>query len=275
MMKEQTRTAHDLPNIATAGWSIPKTVKERFPQQGSSLSRYASVFDATEINSTFYRQHKPSTFARWAESVPDGFRFSVKIPQEITHTRMMKEIGDPFDSFLKDIAPLAGKRGPLLCQLPPSLAFDPAHMEAACRTMRDADAGPIVMEVRHKSWASDEAVALLKKYTFDRVLADPPLVWTGEDFTVPARYVRLHGKPKIYYSTYSDEEIRSLSKLLSAGSWCVFDNTASGAALNNALTMVDSCKPDSNDDVSFRLAEPKKVLSRHKASGMFGKLTSP
>jgi uncharacterized protein YecE (DUF72 family) len=228
-----------LPIIATAAWSIPKKVANRFAQEGSSLTRYASVFDGIEINSTFYRRHKMSTFARWAESVPDSFRFAVKIPKEISHTRAMKDIAEPFDTFLEDIAPLGEKRGPLLCQLPPWLAFDADVLQIAFNVMRHADDGPIVIEVRHKSWASAEALDLLKTYAIDRVLADPAPVWPAEDFETPPKYVRLHGKPKIYYSSYTDDEIRSFSNLLAPDSWCVFDNTASGAAIENALTMLE------------------------------------
>ncbi len=228
-----------MPIIATAAWSIPKKVADRFAQEGSGLIRYASVFDGVEINSTFYRRHKSSTFARWAESVPDSFRFAVKIPKEITHTRAMKDIAEPFDMFLADIAPLGEKRGPLLCQLPPSLAFDADALETAFETIRNADDGPIVIEVRHKSWASAEALDLLKSYAIDRVFADPVPVWPAEDFDTPPKYVRLHGKPNIYYSSYTDDEIRSFSKLLAPDGWCVFDNTASGAAIENALTMLE------------------------------------
>jgi uncharacterized protein YecE (DUF72 family) len=228
-----------LPIVATAAWSIPKKVADRFSQNGNSLSRYASVFDGVEINSTFYRRHKTSTFARWAESVPDSFRFAVKIPKEITHTRAMRDIAEPFETFLEDIAPLGEKRAPLLCQLPPSLAFDADVLQTAFKVMRHAEDGPIVIEVRHESWGTAEALDLLKSYAIDRVLADPAPVWQAEDFGTPPKYVRLHGKPKIYYSSYTDEEIRSFSKLLAPDSWCVFDNTASGAAIENALTMLE------------------------------------
>lgn len=227
-----------MPIIATAAWSIPKNVADQFAQEGSGLSRYAWVFDGVEINSTFYRRHQTSTFARWAESVADRFRFSVKIPKEITHMRETKDIAEPFDAFLEDIAPLGAKRGPLLCQLPPSLAFDADALDSAFKAMREADDGPIVIEVRHKSWASEEALDLLKKYAIDRVLVDPAPVWPAEDFDTPPNYVRLHGKPKIYFSSYTDEEIRSFSKLLAPDGWCVFDNTASSAAVENALTML-------------------------------------
>lgn len=228
-----------MPIIATAAWSIPENVADRFAKQGSGLTRYASVFNGVEINSTFYRRHKSSTFARWADSVPDGFRFSIKIPKEITHTRAMKDIVAPFDIFLTDIAPIGKKRGPLLCQLPPSLAFEADVLHTAFKTMRAADDSPIVVEARHKSWASNEALDLLKSYAIDRVLADPAPVWPAGDFDTPSKYVRLHGKPKIYYSSYTKEDIRSFSELLEPDGWCVFDNTASGAAVENALTLLD------------------------------------
>lgn len=225
--------------IATAAWAIPKTVADRFSKHGSGLTRYASVFNGVEINSTFHRRHRPSTFARWADSVPDSFQFSVKMPKEITHIRAMRDIAGPLETFLQDVASLGNRRGPLLCQLPPSLAFDADQIETAFKAMRAADAGPIVIEVRHKSWKSAEAADLLKTYSIDPVLADPAVVWAAPDFSDPPRYVRLHGRPKIYYSSYTSDELRTFSKLLTPGAWCVFDNTASGAAAENALELLD------------------------------------
>lgn len=228
-----------MPIIATAAWSIPKAVAARFPKEGSGLSRYAAVYRGVEINSTFYGHHKVATFSRWANSVPSDFRFAVKIPKEITHVRKLKDIGGEFGVFLREIAPLGEKLGPLLCQTPPTLTFDPYDAERAFETMRSTHPGPIVLEVRHESWAADQATALLARYSIDRVLADPAPVWRTSDFPHPPRYVRLHGKPKIYYSSYDEQEILSFAKLLAADTWCVFDNTASGAACENALTMHD------------------------------------
>ncbi len=227
--------------IATAGWSIATREANRFAPDGSGLTRYASVFDGVEINSTFYRRHKMSTFARWAESVPDSFRFAVKIPKEITHSRAMQDIIEPFNTFLEDIVPLGAKRGPLLCQLPPSLAFNAYQFDGAFKAMRHADEGQIVIEVRHKSWTSKVALDMLKNYAIDRVLADPAPVWPAEDFDTLPKYVRLHGKPKIYYSNYTDDEIRAFLDVSARDGWCVFDNTASGAAIENALTMLETC----------------------------------
>lgn len=71
--------------IATAGWSIPRELASRVPSVGSALQRYAALLSATEINSTFQRRHRPSTFERWHDSVPEAFRFAVKLSRSITH----------------------------------------------------------------------------------------------------------------------------------------------------------------------------------------------
>lgn len=227
-----------MPVIATAAWSIPKSVAGRFPAKGSILERYASVFRGVEINSTFYRRHRPDTFVRWANAVPDDFRFAVKMPKEITHARRLGGIGEIFAAFLGDISHLGGKLGPLLCQLPPSLAFDRASAMPALTLMRESHRGEIVIEPRHRSWASPEVRACLESLGIEPVLADPPVIWSARDFTRPARYIRLHGKPKVYYSAYSEDEIGDFLGLLAPDGWCVFDNTATGAATENALTML-------------------------------------
>lgn len=228
-----------MPIVATAAWSVPKSVADRFPREGSVLERYAAVFKGVEINSTFYRRHRPDTFARWAGSVPDDFRFAVKIPKEITHARRLAAIDDAFALFLDDISNLGGKLGPLLCQLPPNLLFDPSVAEPALRLMRKKHAGQIVIEPRHPTWASEDALEMLENLAIERVLADPAVIWNASDFAEPARYVRLHGKPKIYYSAYSADEIRDFHRLVAPDGWCVFDNTASGAATEDALTMLE------------------------------------
>src|SRR3954471_23178443 len=83
--RAQARCSSMTINIGTAGWSIPRDVADRFLADGSALERYASRFPVAEINSSFHRSHRPSTWERWAESVPADFRFSVKVPKTITH----------------------------------------------------------------------------------------------------------------------------------------------------------------------------------------------
>lgn len=221
--------------IGTAGWSIPKAAAARFPAEGSGLERYAAVFPGVEINSTFYRRHKPSTFARWAESVPAAFRFAVKMPKRITHELRLQDAEEACSLFLEDIEPLGNKLGPILCQLPPSLAFDAVTVRDFFASLRRTHSGAIVIEPRHASWATAQAADLLERLSVDRVLADPTVM----EPPATASYMRLHGKPKVYYSPYAVQDLKAFAASLSAESWCVFDNTASGAAIDNALAMLD------------------------------------
>ncbi|WP_408901606.1 DUF72 domain-containing protein, partial [Pararoseomonas indoligenes] len=76
--------------IGTAGWSIPKQHAGEFDADGSHLERYARRLPAVEINSSFYRPHRPATYERWAASTPESFRFSAKVPRTITHDCRLK-----------------------------------------------------------------------------------------------------------------------------------------------------------------------------------------
>ena len=107
--------------IGTAAWSIPREHQARFPAGDSLLARYAKVLPAVEINSTFYRPHRASTFERWAASVPRAFRFSVKIPSAITHDQQLAASAKLLKTFLAEIEPLGQRLGCLLVQLPPTL----------------------------------------------------------------------------------------------------------------------------------------------------------
>jgi uncharacterized protein YecE (DUF72 family) len=109
--------------IGTAAWSIPKEHAAPFPVAGSHLERYGAVFNAVEINTSFYRSHRTVTYERWAASVPDGFRFTVKVPKAITHERRLEDVSDLLDRFLSEVGGLGPKLGPLLVQMPPSLSF--------------------------------------------------------------------------------------------------------------------------------------------------------
>jgi uncharacterized protein YecE (DUF72 family) len=101
-------------HVGCAGWSIPREYAEHFPAEGTHLECYAQRLPAVEINSSFYRPHRPETYARWAASVPDTFRFAVKVPKEMTHTRRLRDIAEPLDRFLSEVAALGPTLGPLL-----------------------------------------------------------------------------------------------------------------------------------------------------------------
>jgi uncharacterized protein YecE (DUF72 family) len=227
--------------IGTAGWSIPRHFASLTASEGSGLQRYASILGAAEINSTFWRRHQPKTFERWHASVPSSFRFSVKLPRSITHEAALAAPSTELALFFDDIRGLGQKLGPILVQLPASVEFNARRVAAFFRAMRALYAGPIACEPRHISWYGASASAVFVDYAVARVIADPP---RPEDARAPGgttllRYIRWHGSPRVYWSAYEDERLAALADFVAREPsdttvWCVFDNTASGAALGDA-----------------------------------------
>lgn len=229
--------------IGVAGWSLPSPQKASFPGTGSHLERYASRLRGVEINSSFYRHHRGDTYARWAASVPEDFRFAVKLAREFTHHARFAPAGDPLRSALTDIHRLDDKLAVLLVQLPPSLAFDRGRAERFLGFLREHSRCDLAWEPRHPTWASDEALGLLEKFGVAKVVADPEPCPTSRTLSSDRllRYYRLHGSPEKYRSAYRAPFLRRLAAtMLAAPSkavWCVFDNTTFGFALENALEL--------------------------------------
>jgi uncharacterized protein YecE (DUF72 family) len=235
--------------IGTAAWALPRDVRDTFPPGTSNLARYAGCFDATEINSSFYRPHRRATYERWAASVPADFRFAVKLPKAITHEARFVDCEAQLTRFAGEVGGLGGKRGPVLVQLPPSFAFDVALADRFFAQLRQIVGGAAALEPRHPSWFGPEAEALLTNYSIARVAADPAPVpeaarpggWPG------LAYFRLHGSPRIYWSSYeAPAQTMWFERAHEAGaseSWVIFDNTASGAATSDALAVARLTKP--------------------------------
>ncbi len=230
--------------IGCAGWSIPREASTEFVSEGTHLERYARRLNCSEINSSFYRPHKKETWERWANSVPQGVQFSVKAPRAITHEAKLDSGVEAFDGFLQQISYLGDKLGPLLFQLPPSLEFDAPIAKRFLSRLRKKYSGGVVWEPRHPTWFDNAASDLLKDFKVSRVAADTACVPAASEpgGSAAVAYFRLHGSPRRYYSSYSDDFLNRLAEQLvelsSQGRvWCIFDNTASGSAIRNALDL--------------------------------------
>ncbi|WP_421556970.1 DUF72 domain-containing protein [Pseudomonas kitaguniensis] len=230
--------------VGCAGWSLPRENWPAFAPEGTHLQRYASRFNAVEINSSFYRPHLAKTYQRWGQCVPPAFAFSVKLPKRITHELRLQGCEAALEEFLQQCLPLGEKLGCLLVQLPPSLRYEAAVALQFFSALRQRFSGAVVLEPRHASWL--EADGVLQHLQIGRVAADPPAIDGGD---APAgwqgvRYWRLHGTPRIYHSAYGAERVQAYARLLSqsvdAGipTWCIFDNTASGHAVADALYLL-------------------------------------
>ena len=226
--------------VGCAGWSIPAAHRHLFRDGSSQLARYATRFPWVEINSSFYRPHRRETYARWAASVPRGFRFSVKLPRSISHEARLRGTGPLLDAFLAQCEGLGHRLGCLLLQLPPSLALEPRSASTFLSMLRRRWDGPLACEPRHASWFGERAEALWQRHRVARVAADPsPLA--GSD--VPGgdsmlAYWRWHGSPRMYYSAYGDDWLAERAAQVAhhrAGlRVVVFDNTAHGHAMADA-----------------------------------------
>lgn len=231
--------------IGCAGWTIPAPARELFGDGPSHLARYATRFSTVEINSSFYRPHRPATYARWAESTPPDFRFAVKVPKRITHELRLRNFAEEFHAFLAGPQSLGNKLGLLLVQLPPSLALERDVADDFFAIVRGATNVAVACEPRHRSWFEPDAEDLLRRYAVVRVAADPACTTVaaepGGDHSLV--YYRLHGSPQVYYSNYDEPYLQSLADTLQTVSaagcdcWCIFDNTARGAATENGLRL--------------------------------------
>jgi uncharacterized protein YecE (DUF72 family) len=145
---------------------------------------------------------------------------------------------------LSEVVALGAALGPLLVQLPPSLRFDAAVVAAFFSALRARFSGSVVCEPRHASWFTGEAEQVLASAQVARAAADPAPVpaaarpggWNG------LVYYRLHGSPEMYSSVYSAAYLERLAQIVrataqAAPTWCIFDNTALGAATANALEL--------------------------------------
>ena len=229
--------------IGCAGWSIASRDAASFGSGASHLQRYATRFDVVEINSSFYRPHAAGTYARWAAAVPARFRFSVKLPKAITHEARLQHCGALLDRFAGEVAGLGAKLGCLLVQLPPSLAFDARVANTFFSMLHRRLDVAVACEPRHASWFDPAVATLWQRHAIARVAADPARL---PEAARPAGdgqlgYWRLHGSPRMYYDNYDEARLREMVLNMRAGresvAWCIFDNTAAGHAIPNALRL--------------------------------------
>jgi len=224
--------------IGISGWTYAPWRGTFFPhglRQSEELAYASQRVRSIEINGTFYSLQTPASFARWAQSTPDDFIFSVKAPRFITHITRLKGGRVPLANFFASgVLRLGEKLGPILWQLPPSLRFDPPVIEsflkslphdtaAAARLGRHHDAHVRqpwlkpgshralrhALEVRHASFATPEFIQMLRRHEVAVVVADTAGKWPLiEDVTADFIYIRLHGDEKLYVSGYTPTALR-------------------------------------------------------------------
>lgn len=152
--------------LGTQGWSYPDWIGSFYPpgsRQQHTLPFYAGVFDTVELDTTFYGEPGASVVRSWDRATPEGFRFSAKVPREITHDAALVGAGPAMEAFVRSLAPLGDKLGPLLIQLP--AAFRRGRQSEA-DTLAFLDAAPrgvsLAIEFRDRSWHAPEVYRELR-----------------------------------------------------------------------------------------------------------------
>jgi uncharacterized protein YecE (DUF72 family) len=228
--------------VGTSGWTYDHWRGPFYPQGLAKtrwLDYYARAFLTVEVNATFYRSMKPSTFEKWRQATPDGFLWSIKANRFITHLKRLRDVADPLKSFLESVNPLDTKLGAILFQLPPSLAFDKDLIQSFCELLPQSIR--YSLEARHISWVCREALFCLRKSGVAWCISDtagryPYLETVTADFA----YIRLHGSRSLCASRYTEEELKAwATKVRGFGvdAFVYFDNDFMGYAPTNALQL--------------------------------------
>ncbi len=228
--------------VGTSGWQYGHWKSVFYPEDlkySQWLSFYCKYFSTVEINVTFYRNVKSTTFQKWYSEVPENFLFSVKISRQITHFKKLKIEQYMLESFIENVSILRDKLGVILIQLPPSLKFDEKLLKDFTSMLNKNF--KYAIEVRNKTFIDDRFFDILKKENIAFCIADSAGRYPYyEAITSDFVYIRLHGSKKLYTSEYTEKELSEWAikiKNWKMPTFIYFDNDFKGFAVKNALQL--------------------------------------
>ena len=237
--------------IGTSGWTydVWKDLLYAGVPRARWLQHYATLFNAVEVNATFYHRLKESTFAKWHDETPKAFRFAIKANRYLTH---VERLSFPLPSLKEErdrSAPLGDKLAVVLWQLPAGWHLDLARLQ---RFLARLDQWPVprhALEFRHTSWFSPEVASLLSEHRVAAVQSDAADWPLWEAVTTDLVYLRLHGHESTYSSRYSARALGAWAREIDA--WraegrevhVYFDNTDAGHAPEDAARLAARLSP--------------------------------
>lgn len=229
-------------HIGTSGWNYPDW-RDGFyggiPQK-DWLAFYARHFGAVEVNATFYHSQRKSTFERWRLQTPAEFVFAIKGHRFITHVKRLAAPRVSLQSSREACAGLESKLAVVLWQTPRSLHKDMARLEGFAEALQSWPETRHALEFRHPSWFDAAVASCLQTHNIANCLSDAADWPQWAAVTSDLVYVRLHGHIHTYSSAYGETELAAWAERVRG--WLgegrsvhvYFDNTAAGAALDNA-----------------------------------------
>jgi len=233
--------------VGTSGYSYRSWEGVLYPpnlRADERLAHYSQCFQTVELNVTFYRLPRESTFSRWYRTVPPHFAFALKGSRTITHYRRLREVEEEVRHFFRRARVLGDKLAVVLWQLPPSLRRDEELLRSFCELLMAHCPVRCAFEFRHSSWLVPEVFDLLREYNHALCVADGPRFPRTEQITADFAYLRLHGPERMYASSYNDEQLLRWADRIMAWKaagldvYVYFNNDAQGHAVRNARSLL-------------------------------------
>lgn len=232
--------------IGTSGWSYDHWTDVLYPPglpSARRLARYAEVFDTVELNASFYRWPKDSTFTGWRDQLPDGFTMSVKAHRGLTHYRRLASPEPWIERFERCWQALGDRHGVLLVQLHHGQQRDDARLDSFLRTVPASIR--VAVELRHPSWNDPAVYQVLENRRAAYVVMSGAGLACIPRATTDLVYIRMHGPDQdtIYAGSYSNDELRWWADRIAAWDrdyrdvWMYFNNDLGGHAVRNALSL--------------------------------------
>src|SRR6185312_1912283 len=166
-------------HVGIGGWDFDPWRGTFYPPglaKPKQLEHLATRLTCTEVNATYYSSMKPATFAKWHDSVPDGFKFALKASRFCTNRKVLAAGAESIERFLgQGLTGLGDKLGPILWQLANSKRFDAGEIEdflALLPASRDGVTLRHAIEPRHESFRHPDFVALARKAGVAIVMAE-------------------------------------------------------------------------------------------------------
>jgi len=237
--------------VGTSGWQYHHWYGKFYPKDlkpKDFLSFYSKKFNCVEVNTSFYHFTKKETFKKWKEKVPENFLFAVKLNRLFTHLRKLKlkkEDKKLLESFFDSVKVLGKNLGPILVQLPPSFR-DEKTLKNFVKILKETSKNFLkkilfALEIRNKNLLNKKVFDFLKKEKIIFVISDSPRWESAFLKTTPEIYVRFHGKPKLFFSPYGEENLEILSKkilkLKPKVIFAFFNNDAQSYAIEDAILL--------------------------------------
>lgn len=232
--------------IGTSGWSYNHWAGVLYPQglpAARRLLRYTEVFDTVELNASFYRWPRDSTFVGWRNQLPDGFTMSVKAHRGLTHYRRLASPEPWIERFVHCWQLLGDRHGMLLVQLHPEQQRDDARLDSFLQGV-PADIR-VAVELRHPSWNDPAVYTLLESRRAAYVVMSGASLVCVPRATTDQVYVRMHGPEPatMYTGSYTSDDLRWWAERItewdseSRDVWVYFNNDLGGHAVRNALSL--------------------------------------